>query len=234
MRLDKYLTQAQLGSRREVKEYIKKKRIVVNDSLDIKPEMQIDPVNDVIMLDGKQISATLEKRYYVLHKPAGYITATKDDNKSTVMDLFDKSISKGLFAVGRLDKDTEGLLLITDDGEFDHRLMSPKKHVSKKYFAVLSAECPSDLIDEFDRGVDIGDDRPCKSAELIITDKKDEVYITISEGRYHQIKRMFLKYGLKVEYLKRVMIGNFELPLELEPGEYRALTEEERLLCLGE
>ena len=233
MRLDKYLTQAMLGSRREVKEYIKKKRILVNGFDKVSPDMHIDPEKDVVTLDGNVVKATLGKRYYVLNKPAGYITATKDDTARTVMDLFDKDISKGLFAVGRLDKDTEGLLLITDDGDFDHSLMSPKRHVSKKYYAQLSSDCPDNLIEEFANGVDIGDDKLCKSAELEILDKRNEVYISISEGRYHQIKRMFLKYGLEVTYLRRIQIGGFILPEELKPGEYRELTQEEKLLCMG-
>lgn len=232
MRLDKFLADSGIGTRSEVKNYIKKNRVSVNGLKEIKPDTKVEPQTDEIMFDGVLITEKIGHKYYVLNKPAGVITATMDKEKKTVFDLLSDSDKKGLFAIGRLDKDTEGLLLLTNDGNFDHALMSPKKHVSKKYFARLSDECPLSLIDEFRNGLDIGDEKPLKPAELIILDDKKEIYVTISEGRYHQVKRMFGKFGLKVEYLKRVSIGAFNLPDDLKVSNYRVMTEEERALCL--
>lgn len=232
MRLDKYLSDAGIGTRSEVKTYIKKGRISVNGSNKVKPDTKIE-ANDLIYFDNDQVILKLGYKYFIMNKPAGVISATEDAMHKTVLDLIDSSDRKGLSAIGRLDKDTEGLLLLTDDGAFNHSLMSPKKHVNKTYFATLSGECPKEVISIFKSGMDIGDDSLLKPAELVICENPREVYITISEGRYHQIKRMFKKVGLTVEYLQRVCIGKLELPKDLELGEYREMTAEEIKLCKG-
>ena len=219
VRLDKYLASASVGSRSEVKNYIKKGRVRVNGVVITKEDVKVSS-EDCIEFDGKRILLKEGYVYYMLNKPAGVISATFDNYQKTVMDLLPKDIPKGVAPVGRLDKDTEGLLILTNDGEFNHQMMSPKKHVAKKYFARLSGACPSELVEEFRAGVDIGDDTLCKSAELEISDNPSEIYITITEGRYHQVKRMFLRYGLTVEYLKRLSVGTYELPENLKLGDY--------------
>ena len=230
MRLDKYLAAAGIGSRSEVKQYIKKGRVSVDGNCKVKDDYKIEPGVNKICFDKREAVFNDSLSYFVLNKPAGVITATKDNFQKTVLDLLPNDIASKVSPVGRLDKDTEGLLILTDDGDFNHRMMSPKKHVYKTYFARLSGECDDSLIDEFRAGVDIGDDTLCKSAKLEINEDRKEVFVSISEGRYHQVKRMFLKYGLKVEYLKRVAIGKLCLPSDLLPGEYRELSEEEKTL----
>ena len=158
----------------------------------------------------------------MLYKPAGVISATKDDRDKTVLDLITDKKRNDLFPVGRLDKDTEGLLLITNDGELAHRLLSPKKHVDKVYYAKVQGK-----VDE--SGVDIGDDTPAKSADLRIlkSGEESEIELTITEGRFHQVKRMFHAVGKEVIYLKRLSMGSLVLDKTLTKGEYRSLTEEE-------
>jgi len=165
----------------------------------------------------------------MLNKPAGCVSATEDLRHETVLDLIDEPGKKDLFPVGRLDIDTEGLLLITNDGELAHRLLAPKKHVAKTYFARIRG-----CVDETDaakmkEGLDIGEKRPTLPAELVILKAGDisEIMLTITEGKFHQVKRMFEAVGKKVTYLKRVEMGSLVLPDELAPGEYRPLTEEE-------
>lgn len=226
MRLDKYLADASLGTRSEVKVMIKKGLVLVNGEVCATADTKVG-LEDEIVVAGKPISLNSGHRYYVLNKPSGYVTANKDNLNKTIMDLLPKEVAKNLSAVGRLDKDTEGMILLTDDGDFNHRLMSPKKHVSKKYFARLSVECEDRLIEDFKNGLDIGDEKLLKPAILEILDKRNEIYVTITEGRYHQVKRMFLKYGIVVEYLKRVAIGELNLPDDLKLGEWRELTESE-------
>lgn len=170
----------------------------------------------------------------MLHKPAGVISATKDDRDKTVLDLITDKKRNDLFPVGRLDKDTEGLLLITNDGELAHRLLSPKKHVDKVYYAKVQGKVDESDVKAFADGVDIGDDTPVKNADLRIlkSGEESEIELTITEGRFHQVKRMFHAVGKEVIYLKRLSMGSLALDKTLTKGEYRSLTEEEiKKLC---
>lgn len=227
MRLDKYLTEMGIGTRSEVKKMIRQKRILCNDVCVTKPECKIDEKSDIIIVDGRTIVYE-EFEYYMLHKPAGVVTAVTDNRDRTVMDLLDTK-RKDLFPAGRLDKDTEGLLLITNDGELAHRLLSPSKHVDKTYFVRVSGMLTDELIDKFADGIDIGEKnltRP-SSLEILSRGEISEANLTIHEGKFHQVKRMFHAVGCEVLYLKRISFGNLVLDPELSKGEYRKLTENE-------
>ena len=167
-------------------------------------------------------------QYFLLNKPAGCVTATKDNLSDTVMSFLPDNAREDLFPVGRLDKDTEGLLLITNDGQLAHELLSPKKHVDKTYFAVIGGKVKEEHIQQFQEGLDIGDDTLTMPAKLKIikSDAVSEIELTIHEGRFHQVKRMFEAVGTKVTYLKRISMGPLSLGT-LQPGEVRRLTEEE-------
>ena len=225
MRIDKYLADCGVGTRNEVKKYIKAKQITVNGEVIAKPEQKIEENTDVVCFKGQQIS--YEKYvYYLLHKPAGCVTAKQDNVHKTVMAYFPEEIcAKDIAPVGRLDLDTEGLLLFTNDGPLTHHLLSPTHHIPKTYFAILDKEVPESAVELFKNGVDIGDDKPTLPAELVILSEK-EVELTIHEGRFHQVKRMFEAVGCTVTYLKRLSMGSLTLG-DLEKGEYRKLTEEE-------
>lgn len=231
MRIDKFLTQAGVGSRSEVKKYVKNKRISVNGEVISDSGIHIEADKDIICFDNTQITCVSGFRYYILNKPAGVITATNDNFQKTVLDLFPVKLRKNLSPVGRLDKDTVGLLLLTDDGNLSHRLLSPKHHIPKQYYLETDTELSDDLVEKFLQGVDIGDDKPCKSAELIILENRKSALLTIYEGRFHQVKRMLQAFGRKVVYLKRESMGSLKLPQELKEGEFRTLTEEE-IRCL--
>ena len=234
LRIDKYLADCGLGTRSEVKKYIKAKQITVNGEVVAKPEQKIDENADVICFKGQPI--TYEKYvYYLLHKPAGCVTAKQDNVHKTVMECFPDEIrTKDIAPVGRLDLDTEGLLLFTNDGPLTHHLLSPTHHIPKTYFTILDKEVPESAVELFQNGVDIGDDKPTLPAELVLlpasmNDAGDKIYsaeLTIHEGRFHQVKRMFEAVGCTVTYLKRLSMGSLSLG-NLEKGEYRKLTEEE-------
>ncbi|MDX8047467.1 pseudouridine synthase [Gracilibacillus sp. S3-1-1] len=226
MRLDKFLVNMGHGSRKEVKELIKKKRVTVNDQIAVKREMHIDPNVDQVKLDDTVISYQ-EFIYIMLHKPAGYLSATEDDKQKTVLDLI-KQQDKVLepFPVGRLDKDTEGLLLLTNDGQLAHELLSPKKHVDKRYLAEVEKHVSESDVERFKEGVTLDDGYVTKPAKLKIIDDKI-VEITITEGKFHQIKRMFEAVNNKVTYLKRLSMGTLLLDEQLKLGDYRELTEQE-------
>ena len=234
IRIDKYLADCGIGTRSEVKKYIKTKQITVNGKLVAKPEQKIDENVDVVCFKSQPI--TYEKYvYYLLHKPAGCVTAKQDNVHKTVMEYFPEEVrAKDIAPVGRLDLDTEGLLLFTNDGPLTHHLLSPTHHIPKTYYAVLDKEVPESAIELFKTGVDIGDDKPTLPAELIIIPtvvKEDEnatysAELTIHEGRFHQVKRMFEAVGCTVTYLKRLSMGSLVLG-DLKIGEYRKLTEEE-------
>ena len=234
IRIDKYLADCGIGTRSEVKKYIKAKQITVNGKLVVKPEQKIDENVDQVFYKGQQI--TYEKFvYYLLHKPAGCVTAKQDNVHKTVMECFPEEVrAKDIAPVGRLDLDTEGLLLFTNDGPLTHHLLSPTHHIPKTYYAVLDKKVPESAIELFKTGVDIGDDKPTLPAELIILPtvvKEDEnatysAELTIHEGRFHQVKRMFEAVGCTVTYLKRLSMGSLALG-DLKIGEYRKLTEEE-------
>lgn len=235
MRLDKYLAECGFGTRSEVKKYIKAKQITVNGQIAQKPEIKIDENNDKICHKGTPV--LYEKYvYYLFHKPAGCVTALKDNLYPTVMDYFPEEIrTKGIAPVGRLDLDTEGLLLLTNDGALTHHLLSPTHHVPKTYYAVLDKEVPERAILEFQNGVDIGDEKLTLPAKLVLlpigTDKEgNSIYsakLTICEGRFHQVKRMFETQGCKVTYLKRISMGNLELGA-LKKGEYQKINIDEK------
>ena len=226
MRLDKYLTNQGIGSRSQVKALIKSKKVFVNNVLENKPERHIDENNDIVSLDGVNLEYN-KFYYYMLNKPPGVLTAVKDNNYKTVMDIMDVTPKEGLFPVGRLDKDTEGLLLITNDGELSHNLLSPKKHVNKTYNVELNGELIDSDIDLFAKGLDIGEKNITKPAKLEILSGRNRAYITITEGKYHQVKRMFQAIGLTVTFLKRISMGSLILDKNLKSGGYRKLTEEE-------
>ena len=226
MRLDKYLTNQGIGSRSQVKALIKSKKVFVNNVLENKPERHIDENNDIVSLDGVNLEYN-KFYYYMLNKPPGVLTAVKDNNYKTVMDIMDVTPKEGLFPVGRLDKDTEGLLLITNDGELSHNLLSPKKHVNKTYYVELNGELIDSDIDLFAKGLDIGEKNITKPAKLEILSGRNRAYITIIEGKYHQVKRMFQAICLTVTFLKRISMGSLILDKNLKSGGYRKLTEEE-------
>lgn len=227
MRLDKFLADAGVGTRSEVKKYIQKGRVQINGVKAAKPEQKVEPDQDIVTFDGEPRGIGPEFVYYLLNKPAGYVTATEDHREKTVMDLIHEK-RKGLFPVGRLDKDTEGLLLITDDGQLGHQLLSPKKHVWKTYYAKVEGILAGDAAEQVEKGLDIGDEKltlPGK-LEILSEDKENhtcEIRLTIHEGRFHQVKRMTQALGGEVVYLKRLTMGKMTLPEDLPSGEYLEL-----------
>ena len=228
IRLDKYLSDMGIGTRSELKKAIRAGKVYVDQICVKKSEEKIDPDKQTVTYDGKEI--TYQKmEYYMLHKPAGVVSATKDTKEKTVIDLIDGVKRKDLFPVGRLDKDTEGLLLITNDGALAHRLLTPGKHVDKTYFARINGKVTEDDIIRFKEGLDIGDEEPTMPAmlEILSSDSISEIKVTIQEGRYHQVKRMFEAVDKKVIYLKRLSMGNLLLDESLALGEFRPLTEKE-------
>lgn len=228
LRLDKYLAEMNLGTRSEVKKLITKGQIQVNGAIVKKPELKLDPTSDRVQYQGREITYVIYE-YYMLNKPSGVISATEDKRDTTVIDLIESRQRKDLFPVGRLDKDTEGLLLITNDGALAHRLLSPKKHVDKTYYAKISGEVTKEDIETFEKGVCIGEEKLTLPAKLVIlkSDAESEIELTIQEGRFHQVKRMFQAVGKEVVYLKRLSMGSLSLDPSLKPGEYRKLTKEE-------
>ena len=229
MRLDKYLCETGFGTRSQVKNLLKKGQVMVNGEVVKKPELKINETTDQILCQGKK--ASYQKNIYLmLHKPAGVVSATEDNREKTVLDLVRPEDRKnGLFPVGRLDKDTEGLLLLTDDGELAHRLLSPKKHVDKTYYAKIDGQVTEEHVKQFREGLDIGDEKKTLPAVLtiLLSGPVSEIEVTIHEGRFHQIKRMFEAVGCKVTYLKRLSMGSLVLDETLPPEEYRPLTEAE-------
>lgn len=229
IRLDKYLVEMGLGSRNQVKEYAKKGLVSVNGTIEKKCDIKIDPETAQVSCNGTPI-AYHAFEYFMLHKPAGYVSATTDTKDATVLDLLKPGHRKDLFPVGRLDKDTEGLLLITNDGPLAHQLLSPKKHVDKTYYAKIDGIVTNEDVIKFQNGLDIGEDKPTLPAKLTIlsTDKEEsEIEITIQEGKFHQVKRMFQAVGKTVIYLKRISFGTLILDEALPKGEYRPLTQTE-------
>jgi len=227
MRLDKYLCDMGIGSRSQVKEMVKKNRVSLNGSIIKDPGIHISS-NDSVALDGKIIMYE-EYRYYMLNKPAGLVSATEDKVDKTVLDLFENENTKGLFPVGRLDKDTHGLLLITNDGELSHKLLSPKKHVEKCYYVELANPINKDDISALCEGLDIGDDTLTLPAKVEAISPR-AIYLTITEGRFHQVKRMMNAIDNEVTYLKRVSFASLLLDNSLKEGEYRRLDDDEILM----
>ena len=229
MRLDKLLAHCGFGTRKEVKDYIKKGYVLVNNKVVKVDKTQVDPQEDVIEVDGEIIHYE-EYVYYMLNKPQGYVSATEDNLHPTVVELIDDYYRNDLFPVGRLDIDTEGLLILTNDGQLAHQLLSPKKHCPKIYYARIDGEVNNVDVERFRDGVVIDDDYLCKSAKLEILNVhqgKSEITVEIYEGKFHQVKKMFEAVGKKVEYLKRIQMKNLKLDENLNLGEYRRLTDEE-------
>lgn len=225
MRLDKYLAEMGAGTRKEVRKMIRDGRVSINGQKENDPGRKVMEGEEV-RADGAPV--VYEKYvYYMLHKPAGVISATEDAREQTVLDLIDEKKRKGLFPVGRLDRDTEGLLLITNDGELAHRLLSPKRHVDKVYFARLDGPVGEEEKKRFAQGLKVDDTLTALPAELEILDGKNEVRVTVREGKYHQVKRMFQAVGREVLYLKRLSMGPLVLDEQLPAGAYRRLTGEE-------
>lgn len=228
LRLDKYLAEMNLGTRSEVKKLITKGQIQVNRTIVKKPEFKLDPISDRVQYQDREITYVTYE-YYMLNKPSGVISATEDKRDTTVINLIESRQRKDLFPVGRLDKDTEGLLLITNDGALAHRLLSPKKHVDKTYYAKICGKVTKEDIEIFEKGICIGDEKLTLPAKLVIlkSGAESEIELTIQEGRFHQVKRMFQAVGKEVVYLKRLSMGGLSLDPSLKPGEYRKLTKEE-------
>lgn len=230
MRLDKFLADMQIGTRTQIKEYIRKGMVTVNDVLVKKPETQVSESDKITYL-GKILYYN-KFQYYMLYKPGGVVTATKDDHDKTVMDLLPGNLGRNLSPVGRLDKDTEGLLLITNDGELSHNLLSPKKHAPKTYYVEAEGVVDDECISMLENGVDIGDDKITLPARVKLKGKSDDKYfieLTITEGRFHQVKRMVKAIGGNVTYLKRISMGNLFLDENLKKGDFRPLTDDEVL-----
>ena len=228
IRLDKYLADMKAGTRSEVKEYIRKGRVQVDEITVKKPEQKVDIMTQKVFLDGRMISyVTME--YYMLNKPAGVVSAVSDKDFKTVVELITDNKRKDLFPVGRLDKDTEGLLIIANDGDMAHRLLSPKHHIDKTYYVVAKGSIDNKYIDEFKNGLVVDKDftaMPAKLEILKYNNQDDTTFlnITIQEGKFHQIKRMFKAAGSEVLYLKRLSMGQLQLDETLEPGMFRPLT----------
>lgn len=225
MRLDKFLCDTAGLTRTEAKNAVKKGQIAVNGQVQKAADFKVKETTDTVTFQGRLLSYAAF-HYYMLHKPAGVITATEDKKESTVMDILREEKVKNLFPVGRLDKDTEGLLLITDDGELAHNLLSPKKHVDKEYLVKVRDSISEDDCRKLSEGVDIGDEKPTAPAKVERVAEK-EILLTIREGRFHQVKRMLQAVGNEVLYLKRLSMGSLRLPKDLEKGAYRPLSEEE-------
>ena len=230
-RLDKFLVEMSVASRSAVKDMAKKGRITVNGEVVKASDVKIDENSDVVAVDG-QVIAFSDTEYFMLNKPAGVITATLDKKAKTVLDLIDERTRNDLFPVGRLDKDTEGLLLITNDGDLAHRLLAPKKHVDKVYYADIDGIVTDEHVRRFAEGLTLLDGTPVMPGELAVLDTDTDagtsrIQLTIHEGKFHQVKRMFEAVGCSVTYLKRLSMGPLALDEKLAPGEYRRLTDEE-------
>lgn len=225
IRLDKYLADMGLGTRSQVKDIIKKGKININGVVVKDSNQKIDSDKDMVYVDGNPIFYE-EFEYYMLHKPAGVISASSDKKVQTVVDLITDKKRDDLFPVGRLDKDTEGLLLITNDGELCHNLLSPKKHVDKVYYVELDKPLGDEAAKEVCDGVYIEEGVKSLPARLERI-SEDKVNLTIHEGKFHQVKKMFHAVGCEVTYLKRLSMGSLKLDESLEKGQYRKLTEDE-------
>lgn len=229
MRLDKLLSHTGFGSRKEVKPLLKSGAVVVNGTIQKDSKTQVNPDKDQVTVHGTPVIYQ-EFVYFMLHKPQNVVSATEDNLSETVIDLLEQEDTlTNPFLVGRLDKDTEGLLIITNDGTLAHNLLSPKKHIDKTYYAKIDGDVTAEDVEAFSTGVTLDDGYTRKPAHLeIIT--PNEIKVTIQEGKFHQVKRMFAARGKTVSYLKRISMGNLQLDESLELGEYRPLTENELLI----
>ena len=224
MRLDRFLVECGIGSRKEVKKIISAKEVKVNDSYDISAKDNINEYSDIIEYNGERLEYK-EFRYYIMNKKAGYITATEDIREATVMDLLPEwVIRKDLAPVGRLDKDTEGLLLLTNDGKLNHKLLSPKNHVDKTYYVEIENNISQEDILKLEEGVDIGNYITLPAKVEKISDIK--IYLTIKEGKFHQVKKMLEAVGNKVTYLQRTAFAKLKLN-DLALGEVKEINLED-------
>ena len=228
MRINKYIAQSGLCSRRKADELIANGNVRVNAAVLREPGYDVQE-GDRVEVNGHLIETEAESVYVLINKPLGMVTTVSDDKERlTVMEVV-KDIDARLFPVGRLDLDTEGLLLITNDGTLAHELLSPKKHVTKTYFAKVQGRVTTEDVKRFSLGLDIGEEKPTLPATLVIEKSDDisEIRVSITEGKYHQVKRMFEAVGKQVLFLKRLSMGTLQLDETLTPGSYRALTTEE-------
>ena len=235
-RIDKILSNLGYGTRKDLKKIVKNGMVQVNGITIKDSAMKVDPEKDKIVINGEEIFYR-EFIYLMMNKPAGVISATFDNRDETVIDLLEVEHQVfEPFPVGRLDKDTVGLLLLTNDGDLNHRLISPKWKVDKVYFAKIDQKVTEEDIEKFKHGITLDDGYRCKEAILEIqkaSEEGSEIVLTIQEGKFHQVKRMFEAVGKKVTYLKRIEFGTLPLDEDLEEGEYRELTEEEIAILKG-
>lgn len=225
MRLDKYLSYSGYGTRKEVKQLIRKKHVYVNDVLCCKDDVKINEKADQVRVDDTIIDLRLDV-YIMLHKPAGVICATEDAMHETVLDVIQEPLPPACFPVGRLDIDTEGLVLITNDGKLAHELLSPKKHIDKTYYVESKKPLKEKDIQRFQKGITIDGEETCLPA-IVESINETAFLLTIQEGKYHQIKRMLKAVENEVTYLKRIAMGSLHLDESLALGEYRYLSETE-------
>lgn len=225
MRLDKFLCDIKIGTRSQVKDYIRTGQVTVNGFLVKQPDTKVNEKQDKIVFRGT-LCAYQQYAYYMLNKPAGVVSATYDPLSKTVIDLLTGVKETDLFPVGRLDKDTEGLLLICNDGELAHRLLSPKKHVDKVYLVGIRQTLKKEEIIQLEQGVDIGEEKLTLPAKVERIDDK-KILLTIQEGKFHQVKRMLQAVGNEVVSLKRISFGPIQLDKQLPAGSYRPLTAQE-------
>lgn len=235
MRLDKYLCDTGKGSRKEIKQFIKDGKVSVNEKIIKKSDFQVDENNDCVVFCGETVYYK-KFIYLMMNKPKGYISATEDKKLPVVSELVPDEFSHfGVFCAGRLDIDTTGFLLLTNDGTFAHNMMSPKHHIYKKYYAVIDKPVTEDDVIKIKEGITLDDGYKCMEATLEIIGKKgdgSEIFLTICEGKFHQVKRMFEAVGKKVLSLKRVSIGSLTLDPALAEGELREITDAELNLVL--
>lgn len=232
MRLDRFLAINQYGTRQDVKKIIRAGRTAVDGQVVKNPEYKLEEDSAKVTVDGNFVN--YEKYHYImLYKPAGCVSTTYEKGERSVLSYINETYAGDLFPVGRLDKDTQGLLLLTNDGALSHRLLSPSKHVEKRYYVELEREVPKEAAEKFREGIDIGDEDKTMPAVLEFTSYPNHVYVTLHEGRYHQIKRMFEALDNRVSYLKRISMKELALDETLKPGEYRKLTEEEIISLKG-
>ena len=229
IRLDKYMADMGMGTRSEVKVFIKKGRVSVDDEVVKQAEYKVDIEKQCVTLDGERIGYA-QYEYFMLNKPAGYLSATEDGKGATVLDLLPQELQKqGLFPVGRLDKDTEGLLLLTNEGGLAHNLLSPKHHVDKVYYTRVAGKLTKEDCQAFEAGMVLADGLVCQSAglEILSVGEESEAHVTLREGKFHQVKRMLAARGKPVLYLERVKMGNLTLDPSLSRGKYRFLSDDE-------
>ena len=258
IRLDKLLADAGFGTRSQVRGYIKKKCVTVDGQPAQGPEQKVDITSVSVEVNGQPVFYETES-YYILNKPSGILSASRDGREKTVVDLIPEPKRRDLFPVGRLDRDTVGLLLITNDGRLSNRLLAPGKHVEKTYCAIVAGELPENLTEIFAEGIDIGDDALTASSGVNVLEAVErEEYLTcctengisapaeveegealhrvevvLTEGRYHEIKRMFEALGCRVVFLERTAMAGLTLPADLARGQARKITKEELIKNLG-